>query len=112
MHKERTAKVQVDDESPVLGKRQIYADGEMADRIRRFPWNNSLLGAMSGWSETLLSTVNTILECQFPMLLMWGPEMVVIYNDACIPLLWGRHPHALGQTARDCWSEAWHILEP
>jgi PAS domain S-box-containing protein len=46
------------------------------------------------------------------MLLAWGPEMVVLYNDACIPLLWGRHPKALGQMARDCWSEAWHILEP
>jgi PAS domain S-box-containing protein len=84
----------------------------MADRIRRFPWETTSLGPISGWSETLLLTVNIILESQFPMLLAWGPEMVVLYNDACIPLLWGNHPRALGLAARECWSEAWHILEP
>jgi PAS domain S-box-containing protein len=94
------------------GGERIYADGPMADAIRRFPWENTSIQAISAWSETLLCTVNTVLESRFPMLLLWGPEMVVIYNDACIPLLWGRHPRALGQKARDCWSEAWHILEP
>ncbi len=100
------------DNPPGMGDKRIYADGEMADCIRRLPWETTSVGAMSSWSETLRLTVNMMLESQFPMVLMWGPEMVVMYNDACIPLLWGKHPHALGQAARDCWSEAWHILEP
>jgi PAS domain S-box-containing protein len=94
------------------GSERIYADGLMADSIRRFPWESTTVGAISAWSETLLCAVNMILESQFPMLLLWGPEMILIYNDACIPLLWGRHPRALGQTAKECWPEAWHILEP
>jgi PAS domain S-box-containing protein len=53
-----------------------------------------------------------MLESQFPMLLIWGPEMIVLYNDACIPLEGERHPDALGQTGQDCWPEAWHILAP
>jgi hypothetical protein len=84
----------------------------MADRIRQFPWETTPIGPISHWPEALLFTVNMILESRFPMLLAWGPEMIILYNDACIPLLWEKHPRALGQTARDCWSEAWHILQP
>jgi PAS domain S-box-containing protein len=91
---------------------RIFADGEMANRIRRYPWETTAIGALSGWSETLLCAVNMTLESQFPMLLLWGPEMVVLYNDACIPLEGEKHPAALGRTAQDCWPEAWHILAP
>ena len=104
--------VQVDENALVPGVERIYADGEMADRIRDFPWQDTSLGAMSGWSETLLCAVNMILESQFPMLLLWEQEMVVLYNDACIPLEGDKHPAVLGQTGRNCWPEAWHILEP
>ena len=104
--------VQTDQNPRTSDNAGIYAVGEMADRVRGFSWETTSVGAISGWSKTLLCTVNLMLESQFPMLLLWGPEMVVVYNDACIPLLWGKHSHALGQTARDCWSEAWHILEP
>jgi PAS domain S-box-containing protein len=94
------------------GSARISADGEMAERIRRFPWETTSIGTISGWSETLLSAVNMVLESQFPMLLIWGPAMVVLYNDACIPLEGERHPGALGLTAQECWPEAWHILAP
>ncbi len=109
---ELSATAQSKDTLPGLGEKRIYADGEMADRIRRFPWDTKAIGAISGWSETLLCAVNMILESQFPMLLLWGPEMVVIYNDACIPLEGEKHPDALGQTGQECWPEAWHILAP
>jgi PAS domain S-box-containing protein len=91
---------------------RIFAEGEMAARVRGFAWETTPIGAMSGWSDTLLSAVNMILESQFPMLLLWGPEMVVLYNDACIPLEGERHPEALGKTGEACWPEAWHILSP
>ncbi len=84
----------------------------MADAIRTFPWEATSLGPISGWSQTLLCTLNTLLESQFPTLVMWGPDMVLLYNDACIPMLAEKHPRVLGQPARDCWSEAWEILEP
>jgi PAS domain S-box-containing protein len=112
MLNELAATFRVDGGPPMPGAERIYADGEMADRIRRFPWETTPVGALSDWSETFLCTVNTMLESQFPTLLTWGPEMVVLYNDACIPLEADKHPHALGQNAQDCWSEAWHILEP
>ena len=104
--------VQDDGRSLGAGATSIYGDGEMAGRIRRFPWETTALGAISGWPDPLLCAVNMILESQFPMLLLWGPEMVVLYNDACIPLEGDKHPDVMGQTGQNCWPEAWHILEP
>ncbi len=101
------------DENPLKPiSARIFADGEMAERIHRHPWETTSIGPISGWSETLLCAINMMLESQFPMLLIWGPEMVVLYNDACIPLEGERHPDALGRTGQDCWPEAWHILAP
>jgi PAS domain S-box-containing protein len=108
----QTPTLQVDENPLKTSSARIFAEGEMAERIRRYPWESTAIGAISGWSETLLCAVNMMLESQFPMLLIWGPEMVVLYNDACVPLEGERHPDALGRTGQDCWPEAWHILAP
>jgi PAS domain S-box-containing protein len=107
-----SSRVQIDDKPMKSHTSWIFADGEMAVRIRGFRWETTPIGPMSAWSESLRCAVNMILESQFPMLLIWGPEMVVLYNDACIPLEGERHPDALGKTAQECWPEAWHILAP
>ena len=45
------------------------------------------------------------------MHLWWGPELINLYNDAHIPVLGKRHPHALGQSAPRVWSEVWPLLK-
>ena len=34
------------------------------------------------------------------------------YNDAYLPLMAEKHLAALGQAARECRKEAWHIIGP
>ena len=46
------------------------------------------------------------------MLLWWGPEYVQIYNDAYRPIPGAKHPRSMGQPARECWAEIWHIIGP
>lgn len=53
-----------------------------------------------------------MLACAFPSLVFWGPDLVQLYNDAFLPLLAERHPSGLGQTAQDCWADAWQIVGP
>jgi PAS domain S-box-containing protein len=53
-----------------------------------------------------------MLSCQFPTVIFWGPEMVQFYNDGYRPLMTEKHPRALGQSARECWKEAWHLIGP
>ena len=50
-------------------------------------WATTALGAESTWSPTLRTAVSTALNSRFAMLLMWGPELVMVYNDAYAPAL-------------------------
>lgn len=48
------------------------------------------------------------------MLLWWGPDLILFYNDAFKPYLErnGKHPQALGQRGADAWPEVWPIIKP
>ncbi len=87
----------------------------MADLIRDLDWAGTALGAMDQWPVTLLSAVNMILAAPIPMQLLWGTEMVVLYNDALKASIADKHPSALGGPGRAVWAEAWpvvgHMLE-
>jgi serine phosphatase RsbU (regulator of sigma subunit) len=73
-------------------------------------WAATPLGPVEQWSPTLLATVGTCLNSRFPMLLIWGPELVMVYNDAYAPLLGSRHPSALGRSLADVWADIWPTL--
>jgi PAS domain S-box-containing protein len=46
------------------------------------------------------------------MNLLWGPELIQIYNDAYAPLMGLKHPAGLGQPAAECWHEVWEVAGP
>jgi serine phosphatase RsbU (regulator of sigma subunit) len=75
-------------------------------------WSQTPLGAQSDWSPTLRTAVSTALNSRFATLLMWGPELVMVYNDAYAPMLGGRHPSALGRPATEVWADIWADLAP
>lgn len=79
--------------APVLSR---IAGGEMAERVRAFDWSQTPVGPRDAWSPSLRLAVDMILATNFPMALRWGPELVLIYNDAYTPALHERHPEALG----------------
>jgi PAS domain S-box-containing protein len=91
-------------------KTLITGNSEMADRIRAHDWGATPLGSIEDWSEPLVTTVNLMLHSPFPTVLLWGPEMVFLYNDAAIPTLTGKHPSALGGLYRDVFHEAWDLV--
>lgn len=90
----------------------IHGNSRMAELIRTHDWNLTPLGPIKDWSENLLFSANLMLACAFPSLVFWGEELVQLYNDAFIPLLAERHPSGLGQTAQECWWDAWQIVGP
>src|SRR5271156_1316523 len=99
-------KIESNPESLIPGKSQ------MAEFIRRHDWSSTPLGRIEDWSEALVLSANLMLSCAFPSLVFWGKELVQLYNDAFIPLLAERHPPGLGQTAQECWWDAWQIVGP
>ncbi|MGI4757753.1 MAG: PAS domain S-box protein [Janthinobacterium lividum] len=100
-------------DEPLSGRRgPVVGVGEMADRTRSRDWGATSLGPICSWSEALACSVNLMLSCRFPAVIFWGKELIQFYNDAYLPLMAEKHPAALGQPARECWEEAWHIIGP
>jgi hypothetical protein len=62
----------------------VLAGGEMLDRVRDFDWSTSKLGPRETWSASLKLASQIVLASGFPMALRWGPDCVLIYNDAYI----------------------------
>ena len=93
-----------------MSKERVIAQGTMADAIRAFDWSTTPLGSIEGWSETLISSVNLLLNNPPPATLCWGEGLVFLYNDGAILTLAEKHPLALGQSYRDVFTEAWHLV--
>lgn len=87
-------------------------EGEMSELIQNFQWDQTPLGPIEEWSQSLRTTVSIMLTNRFPMLLWWGKDYISLYNDAYIPVLGGKHPWALGKPVKECWSEIWSTLQP
>jgi serine phosphatase RsbU (regulator of sigma subunit) len=77
-----------------------------------YDWAATPLGPESKWSHTLRSAVSTCLNSRFPTLLMWGEDLVMVYNDGYAPMLGDRHPDALGRPAPMVWADIWADLRP
>jgi len=86
--------------------------GEMARRIREIDWSLTALGSSETWPPSLRLGVAMILASSFPMAIRWGPELVLIYNDAYRPILCDKHPKALGRPLREVWWEVYPELGP
>ena len=91
----------------------LAGGGEMGALMRAHDWSRSPLGAPEQWPDALKMAVSICLNSRFPMLLWWGPEFVMLYNDAYRPILgMTKHPASLGSRGRDIWPEIWTIIGP
>ncbi|WP_262266546.1 PAS domain S-box protein, partial [Microvirga yunnanensis] len=86
--------------------------GIMGARVRHHDWASTSLGPIATWPQSLKSLVNLVLAAPLPMNLLWGPELIQIYNDAYAPLMGLKHPAGLGQPAAECWQEVWEVTGP
>jgi PAS domain S-box-containing protein len=87
-------------------------NSEMARRMRELDWSKTTLGPVERWPQSLRTSVSTCLECAFPIILWWGPELAILYNDEYRPMLGPKHPRALGQPGARVWSEIWDVIAP
>ena len=86
--------------------------GEAAHLIRTKVWSGSLLDVPESWPPTLRVTVELVLACQFPMVLLWGPDLLQLYNDKYLRIMGSKHPAGMGQKTQECWPEVWQFNQP
>src|SRR5947207_4962318 len=86
---------------------------EMARRMRELDWSHTALGPPELWPQSLRTSVSTCLDCAFPIVLWWGPQLAILYNDEYCPMLGPeKHPWALGRPGADVWAEIWDVIAP
>ncbi|WP_020602117.1 PAS domain-containing sensor histidine kinase [Spirosoma spitsbergense] len=90
----------------------LTGGGELGERMRTKDWSQTALGPPSQWPQSLRTTVSTCLNAHLPILIGWGPERVMLYNDAYRLILGDKHPHALGSKGRDIWPGVWDTPGP
>lgn len=83
----------------------------MAARMRELDWSSTSLGAPDRWPESLKVACRICLTSRFPILLWWGPQLLMLYNDAYLPLLGHKHP-ALAEPGARVWADVWPIVGP
>jgi signal transduction histidine kinase/DNA-binding response OmpR family regulator len=84
--------------------------GEMRQLIFDYDWSGTELGPLPDWPLRLRFALGTCLESRHPILVFWGADLRVFYNDAYVPSMGDKHPQALGKPARDSWAEIWPTI--
>ena len=77
----------------------------MGALIRKLDWSATGLGSIYDWPQRLKTTVAIVLRSPVPIVLLWGADGVMIYNDAYSAFAGGRHPRLLGSKVREGWPE-------
>ena len=79
--------------------------GEMGARMRAHDWSTTPLGSPETWPQSLKTMVAACLNSPLLGAVLWGPELVMLYNDAYIASLADRHPDALGRPVAEVWEK-------
>lgn len=88
------------------------AAGTLGEAYRRVDWAATPLGPVSSWSPALLGAVDLVLHSRNPVTLIWGPEFVLLYNEAYVQILGDKHPAALGAPVPEAFAEIWDDIGP
>ena len=90
----------------------FVGDSDTAVRMRAFDWSKTDLGPVENWSHSLRASVRVVLNSGLPMLISWGPDYTMLYNDAYGVVVGTKHPGALGRSCREVLAEAWDFIGP
>src|SRR4051794_7242661 len=84
----------------------------MAGLMRDKDWTRTPIGDPADWPEPLRTAVDLCVESRFPMVMWWGAELTMLYNDAYLPMLGAKHPASLGMAGSRAWAEIWDTVGP
>lgn len=88
------------------------AGGEVGAVMRQVDWSRTLLGDVAGWPQSLRTAVSIVLASRHPLIVWWGPDLVMLYNDALAPSFGENHPAAVGRPGSEVLPEMWPVIGP
>src|SRR5687767_1267294 len=82
----------------------FLGDSECGALIAARDWS-ATLGPIDTWSPSLRTATALLLRSPVPMVMLWGEDGIMLYNDAYSIFAGGRHPDLLGSRVREGWPE-------
>lgn len=80
---------------------------------RSVDWASTPIGPPETWPRNLRSAVTTCFSTEFPIVIGWGPELTMIYNEGYSRMLGTlKHPGAMGAPMAGVWAELWSDVRP
>ena len=93
----------------------LRGGGTMGALIAAHDWSSTPLGPPRGWSRGLKVATANMLRSPVAMVILWGPDALMIYNDAYAAFIGDAHPALLGAKGREAWRRSVtfldHVLE-
>jgi signal transduction histidine kinase/ActR/RegA family two-component response regulator len=87
--------------------------GECGELMRNIDWSKTQLGPFAQWPRTLRTLIPMMLASRFAMRILWGPSLLLLYNDAYRSVLGPRkHPAAMGRPVEESYLEVWPTVGP
>ena len=90
----------------------LSGNSELGALMRTMDWSSTKLGPIERWPQSLQTSVSTCLNSRFAILVWWGPDLIMLYNDAYREIIASKHPAAFGNPGRECWPEIWDTIGP
>lgn len=91
---------------------EMASGSNMAARILRHDWWRTPLGPLERWPRALRTALDICLNSRLPTALYCGRDLLLIYNDAWMPVPAEKHAWVLGRPAREVWADVWEIVGP
>src|SRR5579883_3017201 len=95
-----------------VGDELFARGGEMGALMRSLNWTDTPLGPSDRWPQSLRTAISICLHSRFPILIWWGPDLVMLYNDPYRDIIGAKHPQAMGAPGREIFPEIWEIIGP
>ena len=97
----------------VLNHNEVFpGNSETSAVLRSLDWTKTPLGSVDTWPQSLRTSISICLNSAFAILVWWGPELAMLYNDAYIPVISSKHPRALGAPGHKIFPEVWETIGP
>ncbi len=83
----------------------LHQGGECGALIAARDWSATSLGPIDTWPANLRTATAILLRSPVPIVMLWGEDGIMLYNDAYSLFAGGRHPDLLGSKVREGWPE-------
>jgi len=90
---------------PTTSPAFLVGGGATGALIAAHDWSGTPLGCIEDWPQSLKTITAFMLRSPVPLVLLWGEDGVMLYNDAYSVFAGGRHPQLLGSNVREGWPE-------